>query len=113
MLFFVRNHGHVPRVLDCEVLDWQLSIEGYVSVKKAVQTVLTSARMVQNCLTVTVQQLMDEANAEYGLARRDQRAQDRHGIDAGCRRVAGPVRQKDAIRAMPKDVLRWPQPAPR
>lgn len=29
-LFYVRNHGHTPRVLHEEILDWQLSVEGLV-----------------------------------------------------------------------------------
>ena len=29
-LFYVRNHGHVPQVLDEDVLDWRFSIEGLV-----------------------------------------------------------------------------------
>ena len=29
-LFYVRNHGPVPEVLDPEIPDWELSIEGYV-----------------------------------------------------------------------------------
>jgi nitrate reductase (NAD(P)H) len=27
-LFYVRNHGAVPKVLDEEIIDWELSIEG-------------------------------------------------------------------------------------
>ncbi len=29
-LFYVRNHGHVPKVEDEQALDWEFSIEGYV-----------------------------------------------------------------------------------
>jgi nitrate reductase (NAD(P)H) len=28
-LFYVRNHGAVPRVHDAECLDWEFSVEGY------------------------------------------------------------------------------------
>jgi nitrate reductase (NAD(P)H) len=30
-LFYVRNHGAVPDVQDAECLDWEFSVEGYVS----------------------------------------------------------------------------------
>lgn len=28
-LFYVRNHGAVPHVLESDVLDWEFSVEGY------------------------------------------------------------------------------------
>ena len=31
-LFYVRNHGPVPRVRDQDIPDWKFSIQGYVSV---------------------------------------------------------------------------------
>lgn len=30
-LFYVRNHGAVPKVEDSEVLDWEFTVEGYVN----------------------------------------------------------------------------------
>lgn len=29
-LFYVRNHGPVPQVLDADILDWEFSVGGYV-----------------------------------------------------------------------------------
>src|SRR5712671_2015099 len=51
------------------------------------------------------QQLMTEADAEYRLAGGDQVSQYRHRIDAGRSRVTGPVREKNAIRPMPPNIL--------
>lgn len=33
-LFYVRNHGPVPQVLDNEILDWEVSVEGCVFASK-------------------------------------------------------------------------------
>jgi len=30
-LFYVRNHGAVPQVLDEEIVNWKVSLEGYRS----------------------------------------------------------------------------------
>lgn len=43
-LFYVRNHGHVPQVKDEEIPDWEFTVEG----------------MVENPITMTLRQLMEE-----------------------------------------------------
>src|SRR5205823_2106466 len=51
------------------------------------------------------QQLVAEADAENRLARPDQLAQHRHGISSGRRRVAGAVRQEDAVGPTAQNIL--------
>jgi len=43
-LFYVRNHGAVPKVLDEEIPDWEISIEG----------------LVENPITITFKQIHEE-----------------------------------------------------
>ncbi|KAA8894892.1 nitrate reductase [Sphaerosporella brunnea] len=43
-LFYVRNHGHVPQVLDHEIPSWKVSIEG----------------LVENPITLTFTQILEE-----------------------------------------------------
>ena len=58
--------------------------------------------------------LVAEADAEDRLAGGDQFPQHRHRIFAGRRRIAGAVRQKDAVGPVAQHVLgRWRSPAPR
>jgi len=45
-LFYVRNHGHVPQVKDEDIPDWEFTIEG----------------MVENPLTLTLRDLMEQYN---------------------------------------------------
>lgn len=45
-LFYVRNHGHVPQVKDEDIPDWEFTVEG----------------MVENPLTLTLRDLMEQYN---------------------------------------------------
>jgi nitrate reductase (NAD(P)H) len=43
-LFYVRNHGHVPQVLDADMLDWEFTVEG----------------LVENPLSLTLRDLLEQ-----------------------------------------------------
>ena len=49
--------------------------------------------------------LVAEADAEGRRAGVDHRADRRHGVVAGRRRIARPVRQEDAVRPLRQDLL--------
>src|SRR5690606_21763455 len=66
-LFYVRNHGAVPLVLDDEIWSWELSVEGYAPpfastpFKYRIKyNNISEKSMVENPFTITLRELVDE-----------------------------------------------------